>query len=110
MKISSNLCVVYCNTDSEENAKLISDHLVQNKIAACVSIFTNVLSVFEWNDKMHHRKEFTMMIKTHKENLNKLESTILDLHPDTVPEIISVAIQDVHEPYQDWILSTIKRE
>lgn len=106
-KSTKELRIVFCNTDSLENAKIIAEKLIQNNFAACVSIIQNVLSVYEWEGKVENRPEFTLKIKTSKQNLDLLEKLILENHPDDVPEIISVKIEEGLKSYLDWLEDSV---
>ena len=100
--------VIYCNTDSLEIAQEIADALVNDKLAACATVFPDIISVFEWEGKIEHRREYTLMVKTLKDNEDVVEEKILEIHNDDVPEIISVKLDSVHKPYLEWMKDTIK--
>lgn len=100
--------VVFCNTDSASSAKLIASALVESKLAACVSIFPNIISVYEWEGKIENREEFTLMIKSKETFFEELKEKILQLHPDTVPEIISLDIKNGLSSYLNWMDEVLK--
>ncbi|MDC1068324.1 divalent-cation tolerance protein CutA [Candidatus Kapabacteria bacterium] len=95
--------IVFCNTDSLKNAKTIASSLVEKKIAACVSIIPKVISIYEWEGKIENREEYTLKIKTIESKLNIIESEILSLHGDQVPEIITIKVSEVFDKYEDWV-------
>lgn len=95
--------IVFCNTDSLESAKQIASNLIEKNLAACVSIIQNVLSVYRWEDKIESRGEFTLKIKTSKFKLDDLKQEILKVHPDNVPEILSVEIKEGLASYLNWL-------
>ncbi|MCO5251569.1 MAG: divalent-cation tolerance protein CutA [Candidatus Kapabacteria bacterium] len=100
--------IVFATTDNEDLAMLISETLVQEKLAACCSIIKGVTSIYEWEDKIEKRSEFILKIKTSNSQLDKLENRIKELHSDSVPEIIAVEISELSEGYMDWMNKTIK--
>jgi len=103
MEKTNELIIILCNADSKENADLIVNSLVIEKLIACGSIFPEVKSVFEWNGELQNRSEFTMMFKTISINTSKVVSRILELHNDEVPEIISLKSDYVFDKYFNWV-------
>ena len=103
MEKVQNYCIVYCNTDTLANAELISKAIISEKLAACVSIIPNIISIYEWEDKIEQRNEFNLTIKTSLEKMEKLEIRITELHSDKVPEIICVGINSISKPYLEWM-------
>lgn len=109
MEKSTDYCIVYVTCDSFDNARNISKIIVSEKIAACCTMVSNVLSVFEWDNAVEERTEFMLIIKTIKANLQLLEDRVVQLHKDKIPEIIAVDIAEGHGPYLQWIKSTTEQ-
>jgi len=99
--------IVYVTTNSIESAAHISRIIVSEHLAACSTLIPNAISFFSWADAINERHECILMIKTGKDNINKLFERIKELHQDEVPEIISVNIQDAYQPYLQWVTSTL---
>jgi len=108
MENTEKIRIVNVTTDSMENAWIISNTLVNEKLAACCSVVQNVLSFFYWNDKVQERDEYLIVIKTIDEKLDKLEKKVLELASDDVPEIIAFPIDKVSNKYQQWLIDTLK--
>ena len=51
---------------SKTNALRVAKLLIQNKIAACVSI-KQIFSIYEWDDDIKETKEFEITIKSKPE-------------------------------------------
>lgn len=54
---------MFSTTSSEEEATNIANHLIQQKIAACVNIIPKIQSVYEWEGKVEQSREYLLMIK-----------------------------------------------
>jgi periplasmic divalent cation tolerance protein len=54
---------MYTSTTNINEAKKIANGLVASKVAACVNIIPQVVSVFEWNNKIDSSEEVLLMIK-----------------------------------------------
>ncbi|MBE2188124.1 MAG: divalent-cation tolerance protein CutA [Desulfobulbaceae bacterium] len=100
--------IVFATTNNEDLASIIAETLVQESLAACCSIISGAISIYEWQKKIEKRQEFILMIKTSNSHLDKLENRIKELHNDEVPEIIAVEISELSEGYMDWMNKTIK--
>ena len=61
-------CIVNCTTSSKVNAMEISEYLIESKLAACVNIVPNVVSVYKWEGKVVEGQEFLMIINKESKN------------------------------------------
>ena len=96
-------CVIYCTVASEFSASLISTTLVEEKLAACISIIHNVVSVYSWEGMSQTDNELILMIKTREELFESVKKRILELHDAQLPEIIAVPITMGLDGYMKWI-------
>ena len=108
MEKVENYCIVYCNTDSNENAELIANSLITDKLAACVSIIPKVISIYTWENQIDKRNEYMLMVKTALNKLDLIEKKIKELHNDNVPEIISIKIENISKDYLNWMEDSLK--
>jgi periplasmic divalent cation tolerance protein len=90
-------------SNSEHEAEKIAKKLVENKLAACVSIIPKMRSIYIWDDKIQDDEELLMIIKSRTELFDKIKDTIKGIHSYTVPEIISLPITHALEEYLSWI-------
>ena len=51
LKIMTDLCIVYCTTDSRQNAETIANQLLEQNLAACVQIMPGMTSVYRWDNQ-----------------------------------------------------------
>ncbi|MBW4552277.1 MAG: divalent-cation tolerance protein CutA [Aphanocapsa sp. GSE-SYN-MK-11-07L] len=94
--------VVLVTASSQIEAQAIARALVQEKLAACVSI-TAIESVYRWQEQLHQEPEWQLVIKTDLANYAGLEARIQTLHSYAVPEIIALPIVAGAQPYLAWI-------
>lgn len=85
-----------------EDANRLAEEAVRQALAACVQIEGPVDSVFVWNDKLQHEREYRLMFKFIPARGRELESWILENHPYDVPEWIVVRAERVAEKYLSW--------
>ncbi|HXK59400.1 MAG TPA: divalent-cation tolerance protein CutA [Acidobacteriota bacterium] len=98
------LRIVFSTIDSEEKAKTLARQLVQEDLAACVSIMSRLTSVYRWKGEIEEAGEWLMMIKTSADRVPSLFSRLKELHPYEVPEMLSLAVEAAYEPYLEWAL------
>lgn len=102
--------VVLITTPQTEESKKIADKLVREKIAACVNIIPQVNSMFWWENKVNNEPESLLIIKTTKNQLKKLITTVKEIHAYSVPEIIALPIIGGNEDYLKWIEESVEKE
>lgn len=95
--------ITLVSVEHYENALQISRVLIHEKLAACCSILQNATSIFEWEGKFTERNESIIIIKTTTDHIEALFMRIKELHPDSVPEIISVPIEKGLPEYLKWV-------
>jgi periplasmic divalent cation tolerance protein len=107
MKKVSNLRIVYFNTPSRENADFIAGEIIDKNLAACCSVVPHVTSTFKWKDKTEKREEFLLIIKTIDKKIDELETALIRLSQDDVPEIITLSAHSVFDKYYNWIINEL---
>lgn len=95
--------VIFCTVPTKDDAKKISNAIVSERLAACVSIVDKVHSVFSWNSELCTENEMLLIIKTRRELFDKIEAVIKALHSYNVPEIIALPVIVGSEDYLGWI-------
>ncbi len=90
---------------SKRNALRMAKLLIQNKLAACVSI-KQIFSIYEWEDDIEETKEFEITIKSKPEFKNYLIEFLNKISTYDVPQII---YKKYHSDmiYYNWINKTI---
>lgn len=84
-------------------AKRIAHVLVEDRLAACVNLSAQGLSIYMWQDTLEGSEEITLTIKTSSQAQQACMDKLLSLHPYDVPEIIVLPIIGGHPDYIQWI-------
>jgi len=87
-------------------AQRIGRQLVEEKSAACVNILPAVESIYRWQGKVEAAKETLACFKTTADRFEALQSTLRQLHPYEVPEIIALPIDRGLPDYLRWVADT----
>ena len=95
--------LVLVTAPDEEVAASIAKALVEERLAGCVNIIKGVRSIYSWEGKIEDEPEVVMLIKTRQNLYKSLERRIIDLHPYSVPEVISLGIKNGSDGYLSWL-------
>lgn len=106
---SSGYCVVMVTASSRSEAEAIAVTLVEEKLAACVSLVP-IHSIYSWQGKVNFEDEYQLLIKTKLHHFDKLSEKIKTIHSYEVPEIMAVPIIAGSQTYLNWISETVGNE
>ena len=99
------LLVMITTESSKANTLRMAKLLVQNKIAAWVSI-KQIFSIYKWDDDIEETKEFEITIKSKLEFKDYLIDFVNKNSTYDVPQIIYKKYQ-AEKKYYDWLNKTI---
>ena len=86
---------------SNANALRMAKLLIQNKLAACVSV-KQIFSIYEWDDDIEETKEFEITIKSKPE----YKDDLIDLlHKNSTYDVPQIIYKKYHSEmkYYDWL-------
>ena len=95
--------LVFTTVPDEETAEKISQHLVEKRLAACVTRTTACKSVYWWQGKITKDNEHILFIKTQAKRYPELEKALVTIHPYEVPEVIAVPLVQGFGKYLNWL-------
>lgn len=96
-------CIIMVTSSNIEESKKIAHFLVENKLAACVNIIPQIISVYSWQENINEDNECLLIIKSRKSMFKKIKKAVLELHSYEVPEIIMLPIKEGHKAYLRWL-------
>jgi len=88
------------------HADALAHTLVEQRVAACVSVLPQMRSVYRWQGAIEHAEEALLLIKHPAEQFDALREAVLAAHPYELPEIVMVRSDAAHKPYLDWVLAS----
>lgn len=86
-----------------EVGQIIAEKVIEDRLAACVTLSAASQSVYWWQGKISQEPEHILFIKTHRDHYPRLEEKIRQIHPYEVPEIIVLPILTGNKKYLKWI-------
>ncbi len=97
------VAVVYTTIDNIEDARRISQTLVEEQLVACVNIIPKVESVYRWKGNIETDEELVLICKTVDANVKKTIQRIKQLHSYDLPDIIVLPIIGGLKEYLNYI-------
>ena len=97
--------LVITTESSKKNAMRVAKLLIQNKLAACVSI-KQIFSIYKWDDDIEETKEFEIIIKSKLELKDCLVDFVNKNSSYNVPQIIYKKYH-AEMKYYEWLNKNI---
>jgi len=95
--------IVFSTFPDEASARKAASSLVEERLAACVSVLPGLVSVYRWQGKIEEAGEVLLMIKTTEAAYPQLEPSLKACHPYELPEILAVGADAGLPSYLEWV-------
>ena len=99
--------VILCTCSNAAEAESIAHALVEERLAACVTLLGGVRSIYRWQDNVEVAQEVLLLVKSTRERVPFLCARIEQLHSYEVPEIISLPIAEGSGKYLAWLADQV---
>lgn len=99
----SEYLLVMTTVPDKETAERLATHLVEERLAACVTRLASCQSVYWWQGQIENSEEYILFIKTRAERYSELEQKLVANHPYDVPEVIAIPLVMGFVKYLDWL-------
>lgn len=103
--------LVLISCADKNQAEQIGEHLLKNKLAACVQIVKNTDSMFLWppgKNQIDYADEAILLVKTLKSKWMQLEKAVTKIHSYENPEIIALPLTHITAKYLAWLTSELR--
>ena len=97
---------LYVTHKNMNEAKKIANHLLKNKLIACVNYFP-ITSSYWWKGKITSSKEIVTILKSQTKSWKNVEKEILKIHPYDIPCIMKTVVS-ANTSYEAWIINETK--
>ena len=101
--MSEEVLLVFSTFPDVETARRISRQLVEERCAACANILPQIESIYWWEGKVENGNEALVLFKTSADRYAALQTTLRQLHPYEVPEIIALPLGAGLPEYLTWV-------
>jgi len=102
--------VVFNTCASREEAEKLARLLVEQRLAACVSIVPNVRSYYRWQGAIETADEHLLVIKSARRQFDALTAALDGAHSYQVPEVLAMPVVAGSVPYLAWLEESLGGE
>jgi periplasmic divalent cation tolerance protein len=96
--------IVVLNTcDSAAEAERLARSLVEQHLAACVTVLSPARSFYRWNGAVTDAAEWLLVIKSSRALFDRLRAAVEAAHSYEIPELIALPIVDGSANYLAWL-------
>jgi periplasmic divalent cation tolerance protein len=99
------IIVLTTAADADELARLART-LVEERLAACVTIVPTVRSIYRWKGAVEDQPEALGVIKTTRRRYPAIEKRWTELHSYDVPELLVLTVDGGLPAYLSWLLQS----
>ena len=102
--------VVLVTAPSPEVAAALARTLVEERLAACGNVLSEVRSIYRWEGQVREDAEALLVLKTTRARLEALRDRVLALHPYDVPEVLALPVEAGSAAYLSWLASETRED
>ena len=102
--------VVFSTCASEQEAEKLARSMVEQRLAACVSVIPRLRSFYRWKGVIESTEEFLLIIKSSRERMASLLAALEKEHSYEVPEVIALQVVDGAANYLNWLQTNLEQE
>jgi periplasmic divalent cation tolerance protein len=99
--------IVLTTTANPGAASRLARTLVEERLAACVTILPGALSIYRWKGQVETADEVMLLLKTTEDRLAALEKRLKELHSYETPEFLVLKIEVGSEEYLAWLRDSV---
>ena len=86
-----------------ELGERVARALVEERLAACVSVLAPMTSLYRWQGAVEPDTEQQLVIKTTTDRVAALQARLVQLHTYEVPECLVLAVAGGTATYLEWV-------
>jgi periplasmic divalent cation tolerance protein len=101
--VASEVVVVLTTLPEEADAAAFAATMVDERLAACVSIGAPMTSVYGWKGAVERASERQLLMKTVRAKVPAIEARLAALHPYEVPELLVLPVAGGGDAYLAWV-------
>lgn len=95
--------IVLTTIGNAEHGRRIARELVEARLAACVTCFPGLVSVYRWSGRVEEDGEMLLLIKTTGARVEELKAHVMRVHPYEVPEFLVLPVREGGEAFLKWL-------
>ena len=105
-KLKPKLQILYTTWPDRDTALKASTQLIQEGLAGCVNLLSQMTSVYSWEGKLETADEVVLLVKTDSRRLKPCRARLRQLHPYQVPCLMAWDVSSCNPDYAQWLLGS----
>jgi periplasmic divalent cation tolerance protein len=101
--MTDDVMLVLTTVADATSADRIAQALVDERLAACVTVLGPARSTYRWEGAVETANELPLLVKTTAGRWPALRERLRALHPYEVPEMLAWRAQDGWPEYLGWV-------
>jgi periplasmic divalent cation tolerance protein len=102
--VATTDCVIALTTlPADADATTLARTLVEERLAACVNILSEMTSIYRWQGRVEKETEQQVVIKTTRARVAVVWERLRELHPYDVPEFLVLSVVGGNDAYLTWV-------
>ena len=93
-----------------DTAQRLARILVEERLAACVSLLPGGVSTYRWQGRVEQATEVQLLAKTPADRRDALMARLAELHPYELPEILAVETAAGLPAYLYWVTAETRTD
>ncbi|MEZ5813671.1 MAG: divalent-cation tolerance protein CutA [Alphaproteobacteria bacterium] len=103
------MIVIYCTYPNCEEARQITQILLEERLVACANILPEHESLYWWDGAVERAAEVAVIYKSRAGLFDAVKERVIGLHSYDVPCVVSWSIENGHRAFLQWIESETRR-
>jgi len=95
--------VVLSTCANEDEAERLGRLLLEQRLAACVSVVPGLRSFYHWKGAIESATECLLLVKTSREQFPGVSGALRKAHSYELPEVLALPVLDGSEEYLEWM-------
>ena len=101
------LILLYVTLKNKQEALVMAERLIAEKLAACANILPTHTAVYKWNGTPQQEEEVILLAKTTPARREQAIARIAALHNYDCPCILALPVEAAYTPFGEWVFSQI---
>lgn len=101
--VDNGIRLIICTTPDKKSACTIAQKLLDDKLAACVTLLPKAVSFYYWHGILEQQNEVQMLIKSNTSLQQVVFEQIKAHHPYQVPELLVIPVTGIDPDYLSWL-------
>jgi periplasmic divalent cation tolerance protein len=99
----TDVVLILTTVPAGEGGETIARSLVDERLAACVSVLGPMTSFYRWQGTIEQEQERQIVIKTTRDRVATVQARLVQLHAYEIPEFLVLPVSDGSTGYLDWV-------